>query len=613
MLPSFLQDSATVIYGLWLSLYPSVHQQPLTTSPKRLHHGPDNRGYWKDGFSIETDYEVEIPEGKLVEYFFTISEAEIAPDGYLTNVTLVNDQFPGPKIEANWGDTIRVTVYNNLTNFNGTSFHWHGIRQFQTNYLDGVPGVTQCPSKPGDTQVYEFRAMQYGTGWYHSHYSLQYTNGARGPVVIHGPSSANYDIDMEPLLITDWYHADAFSYFHEEITDHAHIPTGTLLNGKGVYDCDPARDSRCLSPQGERHKIQFEKGKKHKLRIVSSASLATYKFWVDGHNFTVISTDFVPIKPYVTDVLIVGVAQRYEVIVEANATFDHGSNFWIHGTHCDDMIPVPWDTRIGVIQYDPEDDSEPYTPPPETSHPGYGCRDPPPTSLVPIVPRQVGNNVNGFSPADYLEIGLQSWPNISDPDSTIRKWVLANRTQYVDWREPSLRKLVNDNGRTNFTDGEAPIILDYETGEWVYFVIEGNFTMRDPINDPRPIPRSVHPIHLHGHDFVILAQGDGYFSKDVVPNLDNPARRDTVNLPIGGYVWIAFQINNPGTWLMHCHIAWHASAGLSLQFVEQPSKIKPLVEASGILPELEGRCKDWTEHYNNVNIPQGLIQEDSGI
>lgn len=40
-----------------------------------------------------------------------------------------------------------MNVYNNLTNANGTAFHWHGIRQFQTNYLDGVPGVTQCPSK----------------------------------------------------------------------------------------------------------------------------------------------------------------------------------------------------------------------------------------------------------------------------------------------------------------------------------------------------------------------------------------------------------------------------------------------------------------------------------
>ncbi|MAD87621.1 MAG: hypothetical protein CL912_32075 [Deltaproteobacteria bacterium] len=38
-----------------------------------------------------------------------------------------------------------IHVYNNLTNYNGTSIHWHGIRQLNTNWQDGVAGVTQCP------------------------------------------------------------------------------------------------------------------------------------------------------------------------------------------------------------------------------------------------------------------------------------------------------------------------------------------------------------------------------------------------------------------------------------------------------------------------------------
>lgn len=43
---------------------------------------------------------------------------------------------------------VGVTVHNNFTeDYNGTSIHWHGIRQYQTNWLDGVSGVTQCPSK----------------------------------------------------------------------------------------------------------------------------------------------------------------------------------------------------------------------------------------------------------------------------------------------------------------------------------------------------------------------------------------------------------------------------------------------------------------------------------
>lgn len=40
---------------------------------------------------------------------------------------------------------VEITIHNNLTNFNGTSVHWHGIRQLNTNWMDGVSGVTECP------------------------------------------------------------------------------------------------------------------------------------------------------------------------------------------------------------------------------------------------------------------------------------------------------------------------------------------------------------------------------------------------------------------------------------------------------------------------------------
>lgn len=34
-------------------------------------------------------------------------------------------------------------------------------------------------------------------------------------------------------------------------------------------------------------------------------------------------------------------------------------------------------------------------------------------------------------------------------------------------------------------------------------------------------------------------------------------------LPGGGFLAIAFKPDNPGAWLLHCHIAWHASSGMS--------------------------------------------------
>lgn len=279
----------------------------------------------------------------------------------------------------------------------------------------------------------------------------------------------------------------------------------------------------------------------------------------------------------------------------------------MHANYCDEDT---WESRLGIIRYDKQNKSDPYTPPVSEQHYGFGCEDPAPTDLVPIVPQQVGKKVNDLEPADYLKIGLQGYPNASDPDSRIHKWVLANRTMSIDWEAPSLKKMTLDK-KPEFPSKSSPIILDYEDGEWVYVLIINNYTL-SATDTPRSIPRSVHPIHLHGHDFVVLAQGLGEFTPDVVPHLDNPARRDVANCPIGGYLWIAFEVNNPGPWLLHCHIAWHASGGLALQYLEQPKKIKPLIERAGALPELRGRCDEWSEYYATLNRTEGSLDE-SGV
>jgi hypothetical protein len=56
-------------------------------------------------------------------------------------------------------------------------------------------------------------------------------------------------------------------------------------------------------------------------------------------------------------------------------------------------------------------------------------------------------------------------------------------------------------------------------------------------------------------------------------NFDNPPRRDTATLPASGWLVLAFPANNPGAWLMHCHIAWHISEGLGVQFLEAKNQI----------------------------------------
>lgn len=129
--------------------------------------------YTGEEFTIHTDYEKYAPIGIKRHYDLYASEISLNRDGVeMPNGQVFNRSYPGPRIHACWGDTIEVTVYNNLEE-NGTSVHWHGIRQLNTVEMDGVNAVTQCAIPPGQSLTYTFKAHQYGTSWYHSHYSLQ--------------------------------------------------------------------------------------------------------------------------------------------------------------------------------------------------------------------------------------------------------------------------------------------------------------------------------------------------------------------------------------------------------------------------------------------------------
>jgi len=78
-----------------------------------------------------------------------------------------------------------------------------------------------------------------------------------------------------------------------------------------------------------------------------------------------------------------------------------------------------------------------------------------------------------------------------------------------------------------------------------------------------------HPIHLHGFNFYVLAQGFGNYDAVNDPkkfNLVNPQMRNTIAVPVGGWAVIRFKANNPGIWLMHCHLDVHLPWGLATAF-----------------------------------------------
>ena len=122
-----------------------------------------------------------------------------------------------------------------------------------------------------------------------------------------------------------------------------------------------------------------------------------------------------------------------------------------------------------------------------------------------------------------------------------------------------------------------------------------------------PLNSIAHPIHLHGHDFWVLAQASGPWdgTTDSFKTINAP-RRDTAVLPAQGHLAIAFRLDNPGTWILHCHIVWHASQGLSLEFVESEQSILMQSRDGEIFQDT---CAMWDEWAGNVTYPH----DGSGI
>lgn len=85
-------------------------------------------------FNISTNYESIAPIGITRHYELNITESWINADGMnFTYAKIFNGMYPGPWIQACWGDTLNITVRNRMKT-NGTSIHWHGIRQNLTMF-----------------------------------------------------------------------------------------------------------------------------------------------------------------------------------------------------------------------------------------------------------------------------------------------------------------------------------------------------------------------------------------------------------------------------------------------------------------------------------------------
>ncbi|KAH8649787.1 putative extracellular dihydrogeodin oxidase/laccase [Xylariales sp. PMI_506] len=532
---------------------------------KRCTNSADDRSCWGD-YDISTNYYDESPDtGVIREYWFNIVNTTAAPDGVERVILSINGSVPGPTIIADWGDTVVVHVTNSLEN-NGTGIHFHGIRQNYTFQNDGVPSVTQCPIAPGDSYTYTWKATQYGSSWYHSHFYVQAWDGVFGGIQINGPATANYDEDLGVLFLNDWSHETADVEVLKALATGPPTLDNGLINGTNVY-----------GDSGSRFETTFTAGTRYRIRLVNAGADTNFKFTIDNHTMEVIAADFVPIVPYTTDIVSISMGQRYDIIVTANATSD---NYWMRAivqTTCSENANP--DNVMGIVRYDSTSTDDP-TSSAWASAATDDCDDEDLSLLVPYV---------AIAASDTATVEDDFSVQITVGSNGVL-WEMGTSSFVNQWDYPTALQAYEGN---DTWAAEQEVYAFADADEWVYFVIQTTNTQP-------------HPMHLHGHDFWILGQGTGtYDSTTADLSFTNPPRRDVVQLPGAGYVVIAFKTDNPGAWLMHCHIAWHTSEGLAIQILERESEFVSLIDAD----VLNSTCAAWDAYVSADDI----VQDDSGV
>ena len=168
-------------------------------------------------------------------------------------------------------------------------------------------------------------------------------------------------------------------------------------------------------------------------------------------------------------------------------------------------------------------------------------------------------------------------------------WELDSTTFRANYNKPVL--LLASQGNLTFEP------------EWNVKNFGSNSSVRVIVNNNTP---AAHPLHLHGHNMWILHQGPGFYDGTSITNPTNPQRRDVQLVPAGGHIVWQINLDNPGVWPFHCHIAWHVSAGLYANILERPADIQKKLQIPLVLPQT---CQDWYA-YTNADV---VDQIDSGL
>ena len=274
--------------------------------------------------------------GRLVTRTLTAAATTIDLAGTRASTSAFNGSVPAEPIRATVGDQLRVDVHNRLSV--PTTVHWHGLAL--RNDMDGVPGLIMPAIEPREQFRYQFTLPHPGTYWFHPHVGVQLDTGLLGALVIEDPHEP-LDYDEEHVLVLDDW-TDGIGTTPDQVLDDLRRKGmgsmsgmsssgggmgGMSTSGMGVSATDPlgkdAGDVRYPfhlvngRPAKDPATLTAKPGQKLRLRVVNAGSDTAYRFAVAGHRLTVVAADGYPVQPVEADTLVLGMGERYDVLVTA--------------------------------------------------------------------------------------------------------------------------------------------------------------------------------------------------------------------------------------------------------------------------------------------------------
>ncbi|KAK4270421.1 hypothetical protein QN277_023458 [Acacia crassicarpa] len=525
----------------------------------------------------------------VVEYTFEVGNVTVTRLCNERVIAAVNGNLPGPTINVREGDTLVVHAVNkspyNLT------LHWHGIFQLMSQWADGPDYVTQCPILPGGKYTYRFNVTaQEGTLWWHAHTSFLRA-WVYGALIIRPRLGHTYPFPTPyqevPIVFGEWWDRNVIGVEEEaqEFGGAPRLSDAYTINGLPgpLYNCS----------QNQTFQLNVLRGKTYLLRIVNAALNEHLFFKIANHNFTVVAVDAAYTNPYHTDIIVVAPGQTVDALLTANQKV--GSYF---------MAATPYQTlngtnnnstTTGIVVYSrsgsktsPLMPSLPVNNDTQTANTFYSGL----TGLVGgphwvPVPKNVDEHM-------FITIGLGldfcNLPNNTcwGPNNSTRLSASMNNESFVlpvgrrfSMLDAFYRNATNGVYTKDFPD-QPPFVFNYtdtsiNANQGPAFApkstkvktLKFNSTVQIVFQNTAIIAPENHPMHIHGLNFHILAQGTGDYNAtrdESKFNLKDPQIRNTVSVPFAGWAVIRFQANNPGVWLVHCHIDTHLTWGLSMAF-----------------------------------------------